>query len=160
MGLFDDLKKLTKNIGKEIENSGVKDDFSKFGKEVISGVKDLERRTSEFLKSTDNGDKPVSDSSDSMGDAFDNSEDRVGYEDFPAFNKRADRTENRDTDKYKRRSFIYKNVTQDEIDNYLDQITSAGFVKMTDVRYERGNTYIIVDANYSTGLNIVFHIKK
>ncbi len=155
MGLFDDLKKLTKNIGEEIEKSGVKDDFAKFGKEVVSGVKDLEKSASNFLGSTDNGDRPV----DSVSASKVNELPEL-FNDFPRLEKAFVKAEKKETDKYTRVSMDYKDVTDDEINEYTSRIETLGYLKMTDVRYEKGKTYIIVDPNGNYGLNIVFHIKK
>ena len=157
MGLFDDLKKLTKGIGKEIEKSGVKDDFAKFGKEIVSGVKDLEKSASDFLKSTDNGDNPV-DSSSRTNNSIHNKNIPELYNDFPRLEKNFIQANEIDTNKYTRISMYYKDITDEEIQEYIYKIESSGYIRMTDVRFEKGNTYIIVDPK--GWLNIVFHIKK
>ena len=142
MGLFDSLKKLTENIGKEIKESGIKDDLSKFGQDMADGFQDLANTAKEDLKGS--GKNKIPDE----------------YNEFPLFSKSPDKVTINKNWKYKRCSMDFYNVTEDEIKDYTYLITSRGYFQASNVRYEKENTYIIVDPNVRYGLNIVFHIKK
>ena len=142
MGLFDSLKKLTENIGKEIKESGIKDDLSKFGQDMADGFQDLANTAKEDLRGS--GKNKIPDE----------------YSEFPLFSKSPDKVWITKDWKYKRCSMDFYNVTEDEIKDYTYLITSRGYFQASNVRYEKENTYIIVDPNVSYGLNIVFHIKK
>ena len=53
----------------------------------------------------------------------------------------------------------FYNVTEQEVSDYISKINSLGYIKGSNVRFDKGNTYIIVDKNYGD-LNLVFHIKR
>ena len=146
MGLFDSLKKLTENIGKEINESGIKDDLSKFGKDMADGFQSLADTAKDDLK----GKNKESDKNKIPEE----------YSEFPTFSRNPDRVNISKTWKYKRCSMVFYNATEDEIKDYTYLITSRGYIQNSKVRYDKENTYIIVDPEYSNGLNIVFHIKK
>ena len=54
----------------------------------------------------------------------------------------------------------FYSVTEQEVENYRNQIRGEGYVQNTDVRFDKENTYIIVDYSSGSDLNLVFHIKK
>ena len=158
MGIFDELKKLTKDIGKEIKESGIQENISQFGKEFKDSMNELGKDAKDFL-----GNINVDSTSNESQNA-DKSKDNKGipeiFNEFPRFGKEFKDCIQKETDQYIRFSMIFKKTTKEEIQNYIDQIQIAGFMKATDVRYEKGRYYIIVDPAHEDGLNIVYHIKK
>ena len=52
----------------------------------------------------------------------------------------------------------YHNLSEDLVNNYRNKIINNGYEQATSVRYEKGNTYIIVDNNDDV-LTLVYHIK-
>ena len=147
MGLFDSLKKLdldnlTKKIADNIE--GVATD-------IVGGVAD------DIKKVTDNY------SSKETGPVYQDSKKEIPamYSDFPKFSKNPDEFTTKETDKYTRCSMTYYNVTSEEIQSYTMKVQAQGYYKGSKVRYDKSNTYIIIDNDPPAGaLNIVFHIKK
>ncbi len=80
------------------------------------------------------------------------------YMHFPQFDGVIENLSTKNEDKYKRCTIDYKGTTSEEINKYRDAVEKAGYKKMTNVRYEKGNEYIIIEEDYS--LHLVFHIKK
>ena len=80
------------------------------------------------------------------------------YSHFPMFDKPIDELSTKNENKYKRCTMDFYGVTNEEVDAYSDKITSLGYDKKTNVRYEKDNEYIIVD-EHDGDLNLVFHIK-
>ena len=64
--------------------------------------------------------------------------------------------ERKSTEKYERITVFFEGLPNNE---YISQIQENGFYKASDVRYEKGNTYIIVDTNRGY-TKIAYHIKK
>ena len=60
------------------------------------------------------------------------------------------------TEKYDRITLLFKGDVSTE---FFSNVISNGFVQMSKVRYEKGNTYIIIDSSYGK-TEIVYHIKK
>ena len=55
----------------------------------------------------------------------------------------------------------FTHVSDQEISDYISKITSLGYIKGSDVRYDKGNTYIIIEYSpRSKYLKLVFHIKR
>lgn len=79
------------------------------------------------------------------------------YMHFPQYDGVIDYLSTKDESKYKRCTIDYKAPT-DNIDAYREKVENAGFRKMTDVRYEKSNEYIIIEDDGP--LHLVFHIKK
>ena len=61
-----------------------------------------------------------------------------------------------ETNKYCRVRLIYKNKLNPE---FISTLLQNGFVKGSDVRYDKDNTYIIIE-NSTRKTEIVYHIKK
>ncbi len=80
------------------------------------------------------------------------------YKEFPVLEGVIYHLDTKKTDKYKRCTIKYNNLSEDVITKYKNTIVEAGYNKATDVRYEKNNTYIIVDYNNSD-LILVYHIK-
>ncbi len=157
MGLFDDLKKLTNDISKEIEKSGVKDDLAKFGKNISEGMQDLEKNAQEFIKNAQNSSE---DGTNPFRKENNTKEIPAEYSEFPTFDKAPNNLKTIETEKYKRCSMDFYDYTEQEVENYKAKIIELGYVQNTKVRFDKGNTYIIVDQDDISGLNIVFHIKR
>jgi hypothetical protein len=135
MGLFDSLKKLGEDLGKEIEKGvnseafkSVKDTLTNVGASVSNNVSQSREIPQEY-----------------MG--------------FPKFRETVKNLSTKETPNYTRCTMDFSNVSQDEVDAYTNQLIQLGYVKNTAVRYDKENTYIIVDYAYGE-LNLVFHIKK
>ncbi len=143
MGLFDELKKISKG------------DIEKFGKDVVSNIQNV---TNEITK---NVSEDLKNTTGFNTEAKKGKEIPAEYSDFPVF-KAPDDLETKDTNKYKRCSmtFYSSSYNSEEVGQYVLKIQSLGYYKGSKVRYDKGNTYIIVDEDAPNGLNIVFHIKK
>ena len=135
MGLFDSLKKLGEDLGKEIEKGvnseafkSVKDTLTNVGASVSNNVSQSREIPQEY-----------------MG--------------FPKFRETVKNLSTKETPNYTRCTMDFSNVSQDEVDAYTNQLTQLGYVKNSPVRYDKGNTYVIVDYAYGE-LNLVFHIKR
>ena len=134
MGLFDSLKKIGKEIGKEIE------------KTVESAAfKNVNNNTSgeTGFNSTSKNTKEIP----------------AEYSEFPRFRDIVTDLSTIETAKYIRCTMNFSNVTDQEISEYISKINSLGYVRGSNVRFDKGNTYIIVDNKYGD-LNLVFHIKR
>ena len=130
MGLFDSLKKISKEIGKEI------------GKTVESATfKNVANEAHSNLNSQKTKEIPAE------------------YSEFPKFRDIVTDLSTTETAKYTRCTMNFSNVTDQEISDYISKINSLGFVRGSNVRFDKGNTYIIVDNKYGD-LNLVFHIKR
>lgn len=81
------------------------------------------------------------------------------YNMFPVFDGHCVSISTRNENKYKRCTMDYQKVEDQSFNNFLSEITSFGFEKATNVRYDYGNKYIIVERN-NNDLHLVFHIKK
>lgn len=135
MGLFDSLKKLGEDLGKEIEK-GVNSEAFKSVKDTLTNV-----------------------GASVSNNASQSREIPQEYMGFPKFRETVKNLSTKETPNYTRCTMDFSNVSQDEVDAYTTQLTQLGYVKNTAVRYDKGNTYIIVDYAYGE-LNLVFHIKK
>ena len=60
---------------------------------------------------------------------------------------------------YERCTLDYYKATDEEINKYIELVQKEGYTKMTSVRYEKGNEYIIIENN-GNSLHLVFHIKR
>ena len=139
MGLFDSLKKLGADLEKEIEK-GV-------GKDALQNLKDAVANAGNTNGYTNNS---------RNGKAY---EIPTQYSEFPTFPKNPDELKTAETDKYERCTMDFYNASEQEVAEYVSKIVSLGYMKNTNVRYDKGNTYIIVDTEKG-GLNLVFHIKR
>ena len=143
MGLFDSLKKLGQDLEKEIEN-GV-------GKDAIQNIKDAVANagagtaTNSFSHNSNTG---------GSGKTI-----PTEYSEFPVFEGKLENVSTKETNNYTRCSMDYYNVTDEQVHNYILKINSLGYTMGSKVRYDKGNTYIIVDNQYGD-LNIVYHVKK
>ena len=132
MGLFDDLKKLSKDVV---------DGLQTISKDVASEVSKMEEvRRTEVEKA-----KTIPEA----------------YGSFPKFSKECTHLDEKKTDKYQRCTMDYRGVTKQEVEDYQNSIKNEGYVQNTTVRFDKDNTYIIVDySEAGQDLNLVFHIKK
>jgi hypothetical protein len=146
MGLFDELKKISKG------------DIEKFGKDIVSGIQNA---TNDITKTVSNEIKNTTGINTEQSNSSSGKEVPSEYSEFPRFSKNPDDITTKETEKYTRCSMTFYSATAEEIQNYASQIESLGYTKNTKVRFDKGNTYIIVDDDPSNGdLNLVFHIKK
>ncbi|MBR3888429.1 MAG: hypothetical protein IKJ32_04950 [Clostridia bacterium] len=60
------------------------------------------------------------------------------------------------TSRYNRITLFYKGSPSRE---YYDTLTSAGYSQYSSVRYDKDNTYVIVE-KHKNGTKIAYHIKK
>ena len=81
------------------------------------------------------------------------------YSEFPKFREECTDLTTKKTDKYIRCTMNFYNVTDREVEDYIYKLRTLGYERGSDVRFDKGNTYIIVD-NGSSSLNLVFHIKR
>lgn len=79
---------------------------------------------------------------------------------FPMFSgkKKWPGTEFRNTRTYKRKDFYYVQDLE-KLNSYIALICSYGFCKVSDIKYTKNNSYIIVENKKST-LHIAFHVNK
>ena len=55
----------------------------------------------------------------------------------------------------------FRNVSEAEVSNYIDKIKLQGYSQGSKVRFDKENTYIIVDYKETYDeLVVVFHIKR
>lgn len=121
------LEQVAKDVGKEIEKSGVKEDLKKLGNDLGSGSASPKTVPQEYLT-------------------------------FPQFEGTIAEVSTKKIDKYHRCTIDYKDVTEDAVKAYVEKIEGVGFKKGSDVRYDRDNTYIILEADVPN-LHLVFHVK-
>ena len=85
------------------------------------------------------------------------------YVDFPKIEKQESdlfKIEEKQTEKYDRITMDYSNVSKYEFELYERKIEDYGFDKATNVRYDKNNTYVILEYNEKRQqLHVVFHIK-
>ena len=141
MGLFDSLKKMTEDLGKEIEKGVNSEGFKDFKNAVENAAKDASNGVNPFAAEHKTKEIPAE------------------YSEFPTFSSNPDELRTTETDKYIRCSMEFYHATEQEVAEYVSKINSLGYVKGSRVRYDKGNTYIIVDTD-NGGLNLVYHIKR
>jgi len=79
------------------------------------------------------------------------------YANFPKYNGTlAFKPIETETEKYYR---VRLNYTDSLDPNFTSTLLQAGFIQGSNVRYDRGNTYVIVEKN-NFGTSIVYHVKK
>ncbi len=135
MGLFDKLVKDVKDAINSDDAKKIKEGFQNF--------------VDNDLKSA----VPQSSSSSSSGKSIPEE-----YSHFPVFEGEIGDLKTKKEEKYKRCTMKYYKATDEDVETYRKKIVDAGYEKMTDVRYEKDNEYIIVDDNKSP-IEIVFHVK-
>ncbi|DAA90213.1 TPA: hypothetical protein CPT79_05365 [Candidatus Gastranaerophilales bacterium HUM_6] len=134
MGFFDKLK----NIGKAIK-SNIPGDI-KDGINHIS--KDFNKDISSNIDS--------SSAENTIPDKFNK---------FPSFDGEISHVSEKETPSYILCALTYENVSSLDFEDYLYEITRAGYIQQSNDRYEKENTFIIVEYIEKT-LHIVFHINK
>lgn len=77
---------------------------------------------------------------------------------FPMFNGSKTWSDSRNTQHYQRKNYYYR-IDQYKKDEYLGKLAEYGFIKATDIRYEKANAYVIVEEK-DDRLHIAFHVKK
>ena len=122
------LDKAANQLGEEFNKSGIKEDLQKMGKDM--GI------------TSSNEPKKVPDE----------------YLEFPQFEGTIKDLSTKKIDKYHRCTIDYSGVTNEALNAYKVKITDAGYVKGSDVRYDKDNTYIIVEYE-EQNLHLVFHVK-
>lgn len=134
MGFFDKLK----NIGKAIK-SNIPDD-------IKDGIDNI---TKDFNKDISNS---IDSSSikNTIPDKFNK---------FPSFDGKISHVSEKETPSYISCALTYENVSSLDFEDYLYEITRAGYIQQSNNRYEKENTFIIVEYIEKT-LHIVFHIDK
>ena len=136
MGLLDSLKKLGDNISKEIEK-GVNSEAFKSVKDTLANV------------------------SASVSNAVNPQEKEIPqeYMGFPKFKETVKNLSTKETPDYTRCTMYFSDGSRDDLEAYTNQLEQLGYVKNSLVRYDKGNTYIIVDYAFEK-LILVFHIKR
>ncbi len=134
MGFFDKLK----NIGKAIK-SNIPDD-------IKDGIDNI---TKDFNKDISNS---IDSSSikNTIPDKFNK---------FPSFDGKISHVSEKETPSYISCALTYENVSSLDFEDYLYEITRAGYIQQSNDRYEKENTFIIIEYIEKT-LHIVFHIDK
>ena len=135
MGLFDDLVKT-------FNKTGIQDGINEVGKELEKTV----NLVGGELKNLNTSDKTTVKTVPSE------------YSHFPQFNCLIKDVTTKNIDKYHRCTIDYEESTLEKIEEYRSQVVNAGYAKATDVRYEKGNEYIIIDPD-GTYMHLVFHVK-
>ena len=139
MGLFDSLKKIGQDLEKEIEKN--------VGSDALRSFKDA------ALNSNDLGSNGI------FSNNRNSKEIPAEYSEFPKFRENAEYLTTTETNKYIRCTMDYPNATDGEISGYISKINSLGYIRGSNVRFDNGNKYIIVDTE-NGGLHLVFHIKR
>ena len=79
------------------------------------------------------------------------------YSDFPEYpSSMTSKPYETKTDKYTRLTITYSGNIKSEYENTL---LASGFSRGSNVRYDKGNTYVIVES-LGSNTKIVYHIKK
>lgn len=127
---------------------GLFDSLAKLGKNIVEN--ELAKKVNEVLPDELKG------SSNSY-----NSNYKIPskYSGFPVFNGNISSLNENKSDRYERCTIDYSNTNNEEVNNYIRAIEDSGYVKASKVRYEKDNTYIIVEDN-NGHLHLVFHIKN
>ena len=81
------------------------------------------------------------------------------YSDFPVFDGEITKISEKSTSKYTRCILDYENISSLDFEDYLYDITRAGYIQESNIKYAKKNTYIIVVYS-QTSLHIIFHINK
>ena len=81
------------------------------------------------------------------------------YLHFPQFDGTIGDVSTKSCDKYERCTLDYYKVEESQVREYIDKVIHEGYEKMTNVRYEKGNEYIIIE-NEDNSLHLVFHVKR
>ena len=81
------------------------------------------------------------------------------YSDFPVFDGEITKISEKSTSKYTRCILDYENISSLDFEDYLYDITRAGYIQKKKKKYAKKNTYIIVVYS-QTSLHIIFHINK
>lgn len=81
------------------------------------------------------------------------------YMHFPQFDGVIGNLSTKLVDKYGRCTIDYYHVNDVDIEKYISNVQKDGYTKMTNVRYEKNNEYIIIEKN-NDSLHLVFHIKR
>ena len=81
------------------------------------------------------------------------------YSEFPVFDGEITKISEKSTSKYTRCILDYENISSLDFEDYLYDITRAGYIQESNIKYAKKNTYIIVVYS-QTSLHIIFHINK
>ena len=81
------------------------------------------------------------------------------FNEFPCFDGKISRVSKKETPIYISCALTYENVSSLDFEDYLYEITRAGYIQQSNDRYEKENTFIIVEYTEKT-LHTVFHINK
>ena len=81
------------------------------------------------------------------------------YSDFPVFDGEITKISEKSTSIYTRCILDYENISSLDFEDYLYDITRAGYIQESNIKYAKKNTYIIVVYS-QTSLHIIFHINK
>ena len=131
MGFFD-------NIVRKVVRGVTSEEAKKFGKQLgdslEEGVKDIKKEGNKLQISRD-------------------------YMHFPQFAGTISNVSEKRTDKYERCTLDFNYADKNEVSKYVSDVEKNGYKKMSDVRYEKGNEYIIIEED-GNSLHLVFHIKK
>ena len=128
MGLFDDLKKTIKNAIGEEETNKLKETFKNI-------------KASDFRVEKNSTPKEIP----------------ADYTHFPPFDKSPEDLSVKNEYSYKRCTMDFYNVSESEIEHYREVAESFGYKRKTNVRYEKGKEYIIIEED-GDHLHLVFHI--
>ncbi len=150
MGFFDDLKKT-------INESGIKDSLSQVGKDLDKATREIgnDFNNSQFKEELT---KMGKDLGITNGNSTPNKKVPDEYMNFPQFEGTIADLSTKKIDKYHRCTIDYNGVTDESVNSYITKIKESGFTKGSDVRYDKDNSYIIVEHEDSK-LHLVFHVR-
>ena len=77
---------------------------------------------------------------------------------FPRFNGKQVWSTSKNYDKYKRNDYYYR-PEPDKLYNYTELVYSYGFRKLSEKKYVKDNSYIIIE-NKDDRLHIAFQVNK
>ena len=134
MSFFDKLKRIINAINSNIP------------KDIISSINNITK-----------------DLDDDISNSINKSEEKKSipniYSDFPIFDGEITKISEKSTSKYTRCILDYENISSLDFEDYLYDITRAGYIQESNIKYAKKNTYIIVVYS-QTSLHIIFHINK
>ena len=156
-GLKDGLKQVGDGINKAATDTGIKDGLKQVGEGLDKAASQLgeDFKKSDFKASLD---KAGRDRGITSGSKTTSKTVPEEYLSFPQFEGTIKDLSTKKIDKYHRCTIDYSGVTSEALNAYKVKITDAGYVKGSDVRYDKDNTYIIVEYE-EQNLHLVFHVK-
>ena len=79
---------------------------------------------------------------------------------FPMYDGRKTWKDNSNTDKYQRIDYYFRGYDEALVNSYSMKLSQYGFNKTSDIKYTRGNAYVIVEKLAFDRTHIAFHVNK